>query len=149
MPSVRHQLLARAVPRLRRARELESEPAERARVERWHQGMRRSLPTGTTPGFGRRFSVVTETLPGGFPSYSIARRGTLPTRNVLYLHGGGFMAPISAWQVSYAARMAAELDARVVMPDYPLAPEHPWPDSPRALVGLAERLAPGDALVVV
>jgi monoterpene epsilon-lactone hydrolase len=149
MPSLRHQLLARALPRLRHSRELENEPTERARVERWHEGLDRSLPTGTTPRFGRRFSVVTETLPGGFPSYSMARRGTLPTRNVLYLHGGGFMAPISAWQVSYAARMADELDARVVMPDYPLAPEHTWRDSHRDLVELAERLATGDELVIV
>jgi acetyl esterase/lipase len=148
MPSLRHQVLARIVPRVRKSRELDDEPSERARVERWHEGLDRSLPTGTTPRFERRFSVVTETLPGGFPSYSIARRGTLPTRTVLYFHGGGHMAPISAWQVSYAARMAADLGARVVMPDYPLAPEHSWRDSHRALVELAERLATGDELVI-
>jgi epsilon-lactone hydrolase len=149
MPSLRHQLLASAVPRLRRSRELEDEPTERARVERWHEGLDRRLPTGTTPLFGRRFSVVTETLPGGFPSYSIARRGTLPTRNILYLHGGGFMAPIDAWHVGYAARMASELDARVVIPDYPLAPEHTWRDSHGDLVELAARLATGTELAVV
>jgi acetyl esterase/lipase len=148
MPSVRHQVLARVVPRVRKSQELDDEPSERARVERWHEGLDRSLPTGTTPRFARRFSVVAETLPGGFPSYSIARRGTLPTRTVLYFHGGGHMAPISAWQVSYAARMAADLGARVVMPDYPLAPEHSWRDSHRALVELAERLATGDELVI-
>jgi monoterpene epsilon-lactone hydrolase len=148
MPSLRHQALARIVPRVRKSRDLDHEPAERARVERWHEGLDRSLPTVTTPWFGRRFSVVTETLPGGFPSYSIARRGALPTRTVLYFHGGGFMAPISAWQVSYAARMAVDLDARVVLPDYPLAPEHTWRDSHRALVELAERLATGDELII-
>lgn len=148
MPSVRHQVLARIVPRVRKSRELDDEPTERARVERWHEGLDRGLPTATTPRFGRRFSVVTETLPGGFPSYSIARRGTLPTRTVLYFHGGGHMAPISAWQVSYAARMADDLGARVVLPDYPLAPEHTWRDSHEALVELAERLATGDELVI-
>ncbi len=148
VPSVRHQVLARVVPRVRKSRELDDEPSERARVERWHEGLDRSLPTGATPRFERRFSVVTETLPGGFPSYSIARRGTLPSRTVLYFHGGGYMAPISGWQVSYAARMADGLDARVVLPDYPLAPEHTWRDSHRALVELAERLATGDELVI-
>jgi acetyl esterase/lipase len=148
VPSVRHQVLARVVPRVRKSRELDDEPSERARVERWHEGLDRTLPTGTTPRFGRRFCVVTETLPGGFPSYSIARRGTLPARTILYFHGGGYMAPISAWQVSYAARMADDLDARVVLPDYPLAPEHTWRDSHRALVELAERLATGDELVI-
>ena len=73
---MRHQLMARVVPRLRKAGELDDEPTERARVERWHEGLDRSLPTGSTPRFARRFSVVTEQLPGGFPAYSIVRRGT-------------------------------------------------------------------------
>ena len=148
MPSVRHQLLARVIPRLRKSRELDDEPTERARVERWHEGLDRSLPTGSVPRFRQRFSVVTERLPGGFPSYSIVRRGTLPSRTVLYLHGGGFMAPISAWQVRYAARLADAVGARVVMPDYPLAPEHSWRDSHDDLVALAARLAAEADLVI-
>jgi len=145
---MRHQLMARVVPRLRRSRELDDEPTERARVQRWHEGLDRSLPTGSTFRFVPRFSVVTEQLPGGFPSYSIVRRGTPPTRIVLYLHGGGFMAPISAWQVRYATRLADRIAARVVMPDYPLAPEHSWRDSHEALVALAARLAAEGELVV-
>src|SRR4051812_46998918 len=148
MPSVRHQLLAWAIPRLRGSRDLDDEATERARVERWHAALDRSLPSGSTPGFARRFSVVTERLGDGFPSYSIVRRGTMPVRTVLYLHGGGFMAPISAWQVRYAARLAERLGARVVMPDYPLAPEHCWRDSHDDLVTLAARLAKEGDLVV-
>jgi len=148
MPSARHQLMAVLVPRLRNARELEDEPTERARVERWHRGLDRSLPTGSTPGFARRFSVVTEQLPGGFPSYSVVRRGGIPARTVLYLHGGGYMAPISAWQVRYAARLAGDVGARVVVPDYPLAPEHTWRDSHDDLVSLAARLAAEGELVI-
>ncbi len=140
--------MARVVPRLRKAGELEDEPTERARVQRWHAGLDRSLPTGSTPRFARRFSVVTEQLPGGFPAYSLVRRGTVPTRAVLYLHGGGFMAPISAWQVRYAARMADDLGVRVVLPDYPLAPEHSWRDSHDDLVALATRLATEGDLVL-
>jgi len=148
MPSVRHQLMSRLVPRLRNAGELQDEPTERARVERWHEGLDRSLPTGSTPRFARRFSVVTEQLPSGFPAYSLVRRGTAPRRAVLYLHGGGFMAPLSAGQVRYAARMADELDARIVLPDYPLAPEHSWRDSHDDLVALAARLASEGELVI-
>jgi acetyl esterase/lipase len=142
--------MARVVPRVRGARELDDEPRERARVERWHEGLDRSFPTGSTPRFERRFSVVAEDLPGGFPSYSLVPRDTLPRRTVLYLHGGGFMAPISAWQVRYAARLAGALGARVVMPDYPLSPEHSWRDSHDDLVALAERLAgdPAGGLVL-
>lgn len=148
MPSLRHQLLARVVPPLRRARELDTEPAERARVERWHEGLDRTFPTRAVPGFDRRFTTVTETLAGGFASYSFLRRGTAPSRTVLYLHGGGFMAPIDAIHVRYTARLARALDARIVMPDYPLAPEHTWRDSHDALVDLATRLA-GDGDLVL
>jgi monoterpene epsilon-lactone hydrolase len=148
MPSLRHQLLAAAVPRLRRSRELDNEPAERARIEKWHEGLDRSLPTRQVQRFARRFSVVTEQLPGGFPSYSIAMRGTAPSRTILYLHGGGFMAPMDPQHVSYVTRLARALDARIVLPDYPLAPEHTWRDSHDELVELAERLATGGQLVI-
>src|SRR4051794_35292054 len=36
--------MARGVPRLRKAGEMADEPTERARVERWHEGLDRSLP---------------------------------------------------------------------------------------------------------
>ncbi len=140
--------MARIVPRLRKAGEMADEPTEWARVERWHEELDRSLPTRSTARFDRRFSVVTEQLPTGFPAYSIVRRGAAPTETVLYLHGGGYMAPISAWQVRYAARMADDLGVRVVLPDYPLAPEHSWRDSHDELVVLATRLATEGDLVL-
>ncbi|MEZ5191738.1 MAG: hypothetical protein R2734_03960 [Nocardioides sp.] len=51
MPSLRHEFLAYAVPRVRRAAEIDDEPAERARIERWHASLDRSLPTRAVPGF--------------------------------------------------------------------------------------------------
>ena len=60
---------------------------------------------------------------------------------MFYLHGGGFMAPISAWQVRYATRLADAIGARVVLPDYPLAPEHSWRDSFGPITDLAARWA--------
>ena len=41
----------------------------------------------------------------------------------------------------YAARLASALGARVVVPDYPLTPEHTWRDSHEALVALVQRYA--------
>ena len=149
MPSVRHEFLARAVPVVRRSRELDSEPAERARVERWHESLDRSLPTRAVPFFYRRFSLVTEQLPGGFPSYTFHVRGSAPTRTVLFVHGGGFMAPTDPFHVVFCARLARALDARIVLPDYPLAPEHTWRDSHDTLVDLAARLAAEGDLAVV
>ncbi|MGZ4464710.1 MAG: alpha/beta hydrolase [Nocardioides sp.] len=137
MPSALHQLLAWGVPRLRKSREMDTEPAERARVEAWHAGLDRRLPTAVSPAFGRRFSVVTETLTGpsgSFPSYVLTPRGVAPRRTVVLVHGGGFMAPIDPFHVRYATRLARALGARVVLPDYPLAPEHTWRASHEPLV---------------
>ena len=140
MPSRRHELLARVVPKLRKSRELDSPEAERARLERWHATLDRAFPTSAVPFFGRRYAVVREELPAGFPSYTLTRRGTTPSRTVVYLHGGGFVGPIDPFQVRYAARLASALGVRVVVPDYPLTPEHTWRDSHEPLVALVQRL---------
>ena len=147
MPSRRHEFLATAIPKLRKARELDTEPLERARVERWHAGLDRSLPTKGVRRFGRHFSVVAEDL--GFPSFTITPRHQGVTRTIYYVHGGGFMAPIDAFHVRYATRLATALGARVVMPDYPLAPDHSWRDSHEALVEHAARWAKEPGGIVV
>lgn len=140
MPSRRHDLIARAVPALRKSRELDHEPTERARVGRWHETLDRAFPSKLVPGFARRFTLEVEDI-GGFPSYTLVPRGVTPTRTILFVHGGGFMAPIDPVHVRYAARLATALSARVVMPDYPLAPEHTWRDSFPQVLGLATTLA--------
>ncbi len=141
MPSRLHAVYARVVPRMRKAGEMQGdEPAERARVEAWHATLDRTLPTGAVRRFDKRFAVVTEDV-AGFPAYVMTPRRAAPTRTLFYLHGGGFMAPISAWQVRYAALLADAIDARVVLPDYPLAPEHSWRDSFEPVAALAARWA--------
>ena len=79
MPSVRHQLLATVIPKVRRSRELESEPVERARVEAWHRTLDRSLPTRAVPRFAKRWDVAVEDL--GFPSYVLTPRARRVTRS--------------------------------------------------------------------
>lgn len=118
----------------------------------WHRTLGRRLPTRAVPRFERRFSVVTEELTtpaGAFSSYVVTPRHREPARTLLYVHGGGFMAPIDAFHVRYATRLATALDARVVLPDYPLAPEHTWRDSFEAMTALVARWsdAPGGAVL--
>mgnify|MGYP000914578236 CR=1 FL=1 len=141
-PSRRHQLLAWAVPRLRRSGELESPEVERARLVEAHARAPGGLPTRLVPRFARRFSVVTEVLKGAagdFSSYVVTPRGTDPQRTVVYLHGGGYVSGIDPFHVRYLARLATALGARIVLPDYPLAPEHTWRDSHDPLVDLVAR----------
>jgi acetyl esterase/lipase len=139
-PSLRHQLLAWAVPRVRKSRDLDDVDRERARVERWHTDLDRGLPTRLVPRFDRRFLLTTDHS-AGFPTHVLTPRGTTPRRTVLYVHGGGYMAPIDPFHVRYAARLATALQARVVLPDYPLAPEHTWRDSFDPMTDLAARWA--------
>ncbi len=49
----------------------------------------------------------------------------------------------------YAARLATGLGARVVMPDYPLTPEHTWRDAHGPIVDLVERLLDSSEDVVL
>ncbi len=141
MPSVRHQLMAWALPRLRKSRDLDSREAERARLERWHSTLAPRLPTRAVPGFDRRWSVEVEVEAdgeGGEPTYVLTRRGRTPSATVFYVHGGGFVSPADAFHVRYATRLAEHLDAQLVLPTYPLTPEHTWRDSHERL---ADRLA--------
>ncbi len=146
MPSRRHEILAHVVPRVRRSRELDTAEQERERLISWHDRLDRSLPTRAVPGFGRRFSVVRDDT-GGFPTYVITPRHVRPTRTLLYVHGGGYIAPMDQFHVRYATRLARAVGARVVMPDYPLAPEHTWRDSFEAMTTLAARWA-GEPMVL-
>ena len=147
MPSRRHEVLAWAVPRVRRSRDLDDADLERARIERWHSGLDRSLPTRLVPRFASRFSVVEEDV--GFPVHVISPRHVEPVRTVVYVHGGGYVAPIDPFHVRYVARLARALQARIVLPDYPLAPEHTWQDSFDSMTALTARWAgePGGAVL--
>lgn len=51
-------------------------------------------------------------------------------RILLYLHGGGFISHMPAAYRVFARRLGRALRARVLLPDYRLAPEHPFPSGP-------------------
>lgn len=135
-PSLRHELMAWAVPRLRRSRDLDSPERERERLLRWHATLRPGLPTRLVPRFDRRFSVEEETLAGPageLPAYVVTPERTGPDLTVYHVHGGGFVAPMDPVHVRYVARLARALGARAVLPTYPLTPGHTWRDSHEVL----------------
>ncbi|MDL5158545.1 alpha/beta hydrolase [Actinomycetospora termitidis] len=92
-------------------------------------------------------AVEEETVPGpdgGSVRVLVARPpGTGPAPGVLLLHGGGFVMGAADMSAAQAATLATELGAVVVVPDYRLAPEHPYPaaldDCAAALAWLAGR----------
>jgi epsilon-lactone hydrolase len=75
---------------------------------------------------------------------------TRPT--VLYLHGGGYIVGSAFGYRSHAGALALAAQTGVLVPDYRLAPEHPFPaaleDSIRAYQWLIRRAAAEDVVVV-
>ncbi len=88
----------------------------RARMER----MARLSPT---PGETRVERVDAD----GIRSEWVSHPGTKQDRTLVYLHGGGYYAGSLTTHQGLAARIALAADARVLLVDYRLAPEHPFP----------------------
>jgi monoterpene epsilon-lactone hydrolase len=80
---------------------------------------RAPLPIGT------RIKHVT---PGGVPGLLVSAKGTQTSPGVLlYLHGGGFVCGSPRTHRQLAARISASAGLPVLLLDYRLAPEHPFP----------------------
>lgn len=71
----------------------------------------------------RRFRLV-ETWHEGRDVVTVAPRSGPAAGTVLYLHGGGYVSPVSRWHWRFIARMVEATGLAVVVPDYPLVPEH-------------------------
>ena len=67
------------------------------------------------------------TLTGGVPGEWVQAPESRVERVLLYLHGGSFAYRFPNAHASLAGRLARPLRARVLLPDYRLAPEHPFP----------------------
>jgi len=64
-----------------------------------------------------------------------------PDFRLLYLHGGGFVSGSGAYYLATAARISAAAQCVVLLPDYRLAPEHPFPTALEDCVRACEWLA--------
>ncbi len=53
-----------------------------------------------------------------------------PDRVLFYLHGGSFAFRFPNAHAAFAARLCRRLGAHALIPDYRLAPEHPYPAAP-------------------
>lgn len=136
MPSLQHQFLARAVPRVRRSPAVE-DPGEVRRLTLDEQAK-----ADTAPPARVLHGCEVGTLAGcGFPVHDLKVAGTDPRRSVVYLHGGGYVAHADRKHWKYVATLAERLDARIVFPLYPLAPGSTWRDSHPQMLSLFERVA--------
>jgi acetyl esterase/lipase len=77
-----------------------------------------------------RGTTVTSELVGGVPCDRVTARGADPRRTVVHLHGGGFCIGSARSHRSFAAWLSRATGVSVVLVDYRLAPEHPYPAGP-------------------
>ena len=64
---------------------------------------------------------------GDIPCEWVVAPGADPGIRLLYLHGGGFVSGSGANYLPLAALLSAAAQCAVLLPDYRLAPEHPFP----------------------
>jgi len=64
---------------------------------------------------------------GGVRANRVSTRLSESCRDVLFLHGGGFIVGSPALYRHFTWRIASAAHARVLVVDYRLAPEHPFP----------------------
>jgi len=98
---------------------------------------------------GARFSTV---IAGGIASEWMDMPGIEPGPVMLLLHGGGYNAGSPKTHRKLAAYLAAASKMRVLVPDYRLAPEHPFPAGVKdALLAygwlLSQGYAPNDIIL--
>jgi acetyl esterase/lipase len=73
--------------------------------------------------------VVTRTLvdAGGVPATWVTPVAGAGETVILYLHGGAYVVGSAEQYRGFTGRMAVDTGTRMLVPDYRLAPEHPYP----------------------
>jgi monoterpene epsilon-lactone hydrolase len=74
-----------------------------------------------------RGTHITEQTLGGVRAETVTVIGERPSRTVVHFHGGGYCVGSARMIRGWAARLAAQSSCQVVLPEYRLAPEHPFP----------------------
>ncbi|MES2059243.1 MAG: alpha/beta hydrolase [Pseudomonadota bacterium] len=109
------------------------------RLERTISKDRRKGAAQPSAGLERRFVVRKEQVMGQ-DVFTLSPSGRVARRQILYLHGGGFVMSITEPHWGFIGEMADQLDAIMTVPIYPLAPECSMDDTLAALVPLYTNL---------
>ena len=108
------------------------------------------LPRGTSVTKTTWNGVPVEVVTAG-QARSRVRSGGAAAVTVVHFHGGGYCVGSPAEARDWAAHLIARTGCRVVLPEYRLAPEHPYPaavDDARAVISAALRAAAAGTVVV-
>jgi acetyl esterase/lipase len=98
-----------------------------------------------------RGSTVAEQTIAGVRAEVMSSRVSGSQRTVIHFHGGGYCLGSAREARSWAAHLSAQTGCRVVLPEYRLAPEHPYPaaleDARAVLRALSAETKPGSVVV--
>ena len=90
---------------------------------------------------------------GGVPCDYLEQPGAHPERTLLYLHGGGFMFHAPRVYHAFLGHMCSLIGTTAWLPDYRLAPEHPFPAAPEdclaAYRGLLDKGISAENIVIM
>ncbi len=99
----------------------------------------RLLNRGSTDWLRREFNFISRLIPvpsgvrvehlslGGVPAELLTPDGAAAGSAMMYIHGGGYAIGSPRTHRAMAARLAVQAGMKVYLPDYRLAPEHPFP----------------------
>jgi len=88
---------------------------------------RRRLDRIARPTFLPKGTKVTDSVLNGVHTELVTAAGARPDRTVVHFHGGGYCVGSARTALTWAAHLSARAACRVVLPEYRLAPEHPYP----------------------
>lgn len=91
-------------------------------VDKGIQQARRKGPARPQKSLRQKAEVRVETI-AGCEVYTLAPRGATSGERILYLHGGGYIRPITSFHWGFLEWLVLTRRATVVVPLYPLAPE--------------------------
>lgn len=122
-------------------------PPVGAPIEDWRTGFEEMCANFEVPAD----AVVEEVQLGGVPGRRICAPGVDTSRVVLHFHSGGYVMGSSRAYREFAYRLSKACNAAVIVPDYRLAPEAPYPaaveDGAAAYRALLKEIDPGRVVI--
>lgn len=90
----------------------------------------------------KRYSVTIDTYKGR-KVWTVCKAHAHPEQLILFLHGGAYYANISSLHWDFIEQLMHRVDAKMVIPDYPLAPEASCVEAYQFLDGLYAEVLKG------
>ncbi|MGD9662359.1 MAG: alpha/beta hydrolase [Porticoccaceae bacterium] len=137
-----YKLINRAIDMFREATPPLGSPIEEYRAKFDNLCMSFEVPADTS---------VEELNANGVPAFKVTAAGVAAKNILIHFHSGGYVMGSAKGYLEFASRLSAIADAPVVVPDYRLAPENPYPapleDGLAVYHWLLDQYAPGNILI--